>query len=271
MISARENFTERQTREILYHSERAALLRKLPRAISYDVLKNPRSRWWNHYWTMYSLLQKLDLRGKSALVPGCGDGFDAMRLSKAGAKVHAFDISPDMLRLAEERAAQEGTPIEFRHMSCEHLSYRDNTFDLLFVHDVLHHCDLTKCLPEFVRVAKPGAYIIIDELYTHRALQRVRESRFGRWLQPKIVPYIYPFVNKDTYTTQDERKLSDADLFAIRKAATDARCSYFDMVVGRFVPSWEFAAKLDRIFLRLLGPAGYLLAGRFIIFGVIRK
>jgi len=264
-----DEFTERQRREIAYHSQRAATVRKVRRVVSYEVLENPRRRWWNHYWAAYSLVVDLKMDGKSVLVPGCGEGLDAIRINKLGAEVYAFDISPDMLRVAEKRAAEEKTTVGFRQMACEHLSYASNTFDLIFVHDILHHCELTRSLSEFIRVAKPGAFLVIDELYTHRILQRIRESRFGCWLQPKVVPYIYG--NSDAYITQDERKLNDADLSAIQKTLTRGRCTYFNMVVGRFVPSWDAVAKLDRVLLRLLGPTGYVFGGRFILTGCVRK
>lgn len=270
-MNTREDLTERQMREIGYHSGRATLVRQLRRNGPYEVLKNPGSRWWNHNWALYSMLMNTEVQGKSALVPGCGEGLDAIRLSKLGAEVCAFDLSPDMLRVAGERAEQEGAVIDFRQMPCERLSYVDESFDLIFIHDVLHHCDLTRCLSELVRVAKPGGRVLINELYTHSVLQNIRESRFGCWLQPKLVPLIYGNANQDTYTTEDERKLNESDLFAITRNLCDARCSYFNMMVGRVVPGWEVASKLDRIALKIIGRASYLFAGRFILSGIISK
>jgi hypothetical protein len=66
---------------------------------------------------------------------------------------------------------------------------------------------------------------------------------------------------------EDERKLFDYDLRAIRDLLDNASCRYFKMVVDRFLPSWNFAVKLDRIALKLAGPAGSLLGGRVIIAG----
>jgi hypothetical protein len=131
----------------------------------------------------------------------------------------------------------------------------------------LHHCDLSRCVPEVVRVAKPGAFVLIDELYTHRLLQSIRESRLGRWLHPKVIPIIYQ--TNDTYTTADERKLTDLDLSVVRAQLSNATVRYYSMVVNRFLPSWDLAAKADRILLKLLGRLGYFVAGRFILTGFI--
>src|SRR5690348_789237 len=99
-----DELTERAMREIAYHAQRAAVLRTVPRAVSHDVLTDTRRRWWNHYWSVWSVLLKAQVRGKAALVPGCGEGLDAIRLSMLGTEVCAFDVSPDMLHLAEELA-----------------------------------------------------------------------------------------------------------------------------------------------------------------------
>ena len=265
------DLTQRQWREIVYHSERAELVRKTRRPVTYDVLSNPHRRWWNHYWCSYAHLIDRGLDGKAALVIGCGEGFDAIRLAKLGATVHAFDLSPDMLAVAEERAAEEHVQVHFREMAAERIGYADNSFDIVFVCDVLHHCDLKQCVPEIVRVARPGAFVLIDELYTHRFLQLTRESRFGNWLHRRLVPILYSNAIADTYITEDERKLNESDLSAVLDLFKNGTCTFYSMVVNRFLPSWDFAAKLDRILLKLLGPAGYFFAGRFIVSGLVQK
>jgi ubiquinone/menaquinone biosynthesis C-methylase UbiE len=268
-----EQLTERQKREIAYHSQRAALVREVDRPLSFDVLTKPERRWWNHHWSDYSILLKAGVNGKTVLVVGCGEGSDAIRLAMLGADVHAFDISADMIAVAKERARDEGLRVDFQEMAAENLNYGDNTFDVLFALDILHHCDLERCLPEIVRVAKPDAFLLVDELYTHRMLQRLRESELGCALRELLIPVLYPnFRGKiDTYVTEDERKLNDGELSTVRGLLNCARCHYFSMVVNRFLPSWDLAAKLDRLALKLLGPAGYLLAGRFIVSGFVRK
>jgi ubiquinone/menaquinone biosynthesis C-methylase UbiE len=263
--------TQRQIREIDYHRERAALVQKFRKPITYEILQRPHRRWWNHHWSVYAILLKLGVSGKSVLIPGCGEGHDAIRLGKLGADVHAFDISPDMLSVARNRAGEEGVQVDFREMAAEQLKYGDDTFDVVFARDVLHHCDLARCLPEFRRVVKPGGFFVFDELYTHHLLQGLRESAFGCWLRSKIVGLIYPYATIDVYVTEDERKLTDYDLRAIKNVLATGRCRYFSMIVDRFLPSWNSAARLDRIALKLAGPAGSLLGGRFVIAGQVRK
>ena len=106
--------TSRQDREILYHKVHAEKLRSRLAPTSYEVLQSSRRRWWNAYWSMYDILLAKDLRNKTALVVGCGSGTDAIYLAKLGARVHAFDLSPDMISLAEFQAAREAVDVEFR-------------------------------------------------------------------------------------------------------------------------------------------------------------
>lgn len=261
--------TPRQQREIAYHVSHAEALRAQHRSRSHEVIVNPRRKWWNHYWVAYSILKKTDLRGKNVLVPGCGDGIDAIRLAKLDANVRAFDLSPDMLRLAEEHATEEGLTIEFSIMPAERLSYANDTFDVIFIRDLLHHCELPMCMSELRRVAKPGAFILIDELYTYSAVQRLRESGVGRWLYPKVVNHIYH--GEDPYITEDEQKLNDADVAVIRNALSGVRCRYFNIIVNRFIPDWDAAEMVDRVMLSALGRAGGWFAGRFIMTGFVRK
>ncbi len=177
MYSLRVDYlTDRQQREIAYHAQHAGVLREQER-FSYEVLSTRSHKWWNHYWVAVNEVRKRGLCGRTALVPGCGAGFDAIVLGKLGANVHAFDISPEMLALAAERAGAEGVSIDFEPMAAEQQKYPNATFDLIFVRDLLHHCDIAGSMREFIRVAKPGATIIIDELYTHSLLPWLRECR----------------------------------------------------------------------------------------------
>jgi hypothetical protein len=142
-------------------------------------------------------------------------------------------------------------------------------FGFIFVRDVLNHCEVEVSLRELVRVGKPGALVLVDELYTHSMLQGLRKSVLGRWIYPKVLPSIYP--DQNPYITEDERKLSARELLLIRSTLRDARCEYFNMVVNRFIPDWDALEMVDRVTLKVLGKFGYLLAGRFVLLGCVGK
>ncbi len=265
--------TDRQRREIDYHREHAKLHESILAApFSWDVLHRPARRWWNAYWGMYEHLAGCDLKNKSVLVVGCGFGDDALRLAKLGAKVNAFDISPESLEIAKALAIREGLEIAFLQMPSERMLYLDNTFDYVLSRDILHHVDIPKTMREIVRVAKPGATFVVNEIYSHSFTDRIRKSTFvEKFLYPKMRRLIYG--SSKPYITADERKLTELDIAEILRPLQPPKFKkYFNFLVTRIVPDrFENIAKLDRILLRVLHPIGHLLAGRVLFSAHICK
>jgi len=256
--------TPRQSREVEYHAHHADLLRDQPAL--YEVLSRRKSKWWNHYWVAHAKLLAENIAGKKLLVPGCGQGTDAIVAAKLGARVSAFDISLEMLELASRRASDANAAIDLGVMPAERLSYQDSTFDVVYVRDVLHHCDVAQSIAELRRVSKDHALVVVDELYTHSLLQRMRTAGLGRWLYRGIRPIIY---GKKAYITEDERKLDERDLSVLVEALSEVRIEYFNVVVNRFVPGWDAAEMADRVLMKCL--PGRIVAGRFVLTGRIRK
>ncbi len=266
-----KSLSDRQLREIEYHKSHAASLLTRGVSVSYDVLTPRPRRWWNASWAMYDLLLKSGLRGRKVLVAGCGLGEDAIRLARLGAQTWAFDLSPDMLAGARELARRENVPVTFDLMPAERLDYPDGTFDCIVLRDILHHVDLPRAMDELTRVAAEAALFVINEVYTHTFLDRIRHTGLvARGLYPRLVGRIYQ--GNKPYITPDERKLNQHDLLYIRARLTDCRCEYFGCFTNRLIaPTWMAAAKIDRLLLKAVGSAGSLLAGRLLLSGVIKK
>jgi SAM-dependent methyltransferase len=155
--------TDRQRREIEYHAafamEHGA---KASEPVDMSILGN-RRRWWNAYWTAYTRLLELDLSGKRILVPGCGFGGDAIRLTYLGAEVYGFDISLEMIGIAKERAERFASgPIRLAVMPVETMAYPADFFDAVLFVDILHHVDIAKAVSEISRVLKPDGMVIGD-------------------------------------------------------------------------------------------------------------
>jgi ubiquinone/menaquinone biosynthesis C-methylase UbiE len=261
---------DRQVRELDYHREHAASLDRIATKISYGIVSDPVRRWWNAYWSIYTILLSMNWKEKKALVVGCGFGQDAVFLSKMGADVSAFDLSPDMLSVARDVANRAGFAIDFRQLAAEKLDYPSDFFDLIFVRDILHHCDIPKSMAELVRVSRPGAFVVVDEMYTHSSVQKLRMSRFvSKWLYPKMVRIIYN--GQKPYITEDERKLTQHDARLLRQLVPDARCDYFNVFVNRILPDKDLLCKIDRILIVLLRPLGGMLGGRLVLTGRVGK
>lgn len=265
--------TERQKNELEYHREHARLNAAiLERPFSWEVLDRPTRRWWNGYWSMYAYLCGLDLQGKRVLVVGCGFGDDALRLAKLGADVYAFDLSPDSLAIARALADKEGLKIAFEEMPAEALKYESGFFDFVVARDILHHVDIPRAMSEIVRVSKPGALFIVNEIYSHSFTDRIRHAPFvEKFLYPRMQKLIYG--EGKPYITEDERKLTEIDIRLIEKPLQSLEFkTYFNFLVTRILPDrYPILAKIDRVLLRILKPIAPFLAGRVLFSGHISK
>lgn len=266
-------FTQRQQHELDYHREHAKDHQSIIDApFSFSVIENPRRRWWNAYWRMYAYLTSMDLAGKHALVVGCGFGDDALRLAKLGARVSAFDLSPESLDIARRLAARETLNVDFGEMPAEQLSYANDTFDIIVARDILHHVDIAASMGEIARVAKPGALFVADEIYSHSITDVLRHSRLVEgFLYPRMRRLIYGTAKP--YITADERKLTERDIAVIRSVLQHPELEvYFNFITTRLLPDrFKFFAKLDRVLLSALKPFAPILGGRVLLVARLRN
>jgi ubiquinone/menaquinone biosynthesis C-methylase UbiE len=275
-LRAKQNVVldERQRREREYHIEFSRRnYDKIAQPVLLDVIEPGLRRPWNGYWTAYDFLMAENLSGKRVLVPGCGFGEDAIRLAKLRAEVYAFDLSPELLEIARQRAATMAiTGIHFEVMAAEALTYNDNFFDLVYFNDILHHVNIRKAVAETLRVIRPGGKIIANELYTHSLLQRVRESWLvSEFLYPRMVRFIYG--TDKPYITEDEHKINELELEVLTAVlqSSSLRRRYFLCFGGRILPARRGVEKFDRAVFAIMGPAGRIFAGRVVLAGSIAK
>ncbi|MGF7229589.1 MAG: methyltransferase domain-containing protein [Candidatus Saccharibacteria bacterium] len=97
----------------------------------------------------------------TAIELGCGEGFSTQRLSKILPKQAAFTASEYVDALVPK--AQANNPdVSVVQESIYELTHADNSFDVVFLLEVLEHLDFPdKALAEIKRVLKPGGYLIL--------------------------------------------------------------------------------------------------------------
>jgi ubiquinone/menaquinone biosynthesis C-methylase UbiE len=99
--------------------------------------------------------------GKRLLEVGCGIGIDLVRFAQNGAIVTGIDLAGNAIELAKRNFAFHSVRGDLRVMDGEHLHYPDNSFDVAFVHGVLHYTpNPTRMVREVRRVLKPGGEAI---------------------------------------------------------------------------------------------------------------
>jgi arsenite methyltransferase len=93
---------------------------------------------------------------------GCGTGSLALELAAYVSEVHASDLSREMIRIAERRAAdQQVRNVTFHHTSIADLSFGSGTFDAVTAYNVLHLVDdRSAALATIFGLLKPGGVFV---------------------------------------------------------------------------------------------------------------
>ncbi|XP_010247892.1 PREDICTED: probable tocopherol O-methyltransferase, chloroplastic [Nelumbo nucifera] len=110
---------------------------------------------------------------KNIVDVGCGTGADSIHLArKYGAQCHGINLSPVQVQRAQALAAAQGLSdkVSFLVADAMQQPFPDGQFDLVWCMESVEHMpDRKKFLSELVRVAAPGATIIITT-WCHRDL-----------------------------------------------------------------------------------------------------
>jgi len=127
------------------------------------------------------VLQLLDLRpGMSLCELGCGSGWMTRFAARHGVQAEGYDISPDMIEIARELAAEEGLDVRFEAADMEELDL-GRRFDTCLLYDALHHsprADLV--LATAHRALRPGGLLLLAEPnWKHRFEGRGAAGEYG--------------------------------------------------------------------------------------------
>ena len=132
---------------------------------------------------------------------GCGDGEHSCEAAMVvdNTRYLGFDLSPDLIEVAKERAALNGLSArtEFVTANAEDKHpLNDAKVDVMLVLNILHHVELETVIPNLLASTKPGGLLIIREPIAYsKRLQKIRDMS---GVEKKVTP--------------DERQLSREEI-----------------------------------------------------------
>lgn len=201
------------------------------------------------YWTSglayrLTLAQKfIEFKDKKVLDVGCGVGMFLAKFKKLKANVYGIDVDEEKIKEAQKRFKNVAVA------SGEKLPYRKNSFDVVWLHEVIEHVDDDrKTIEECFRVLRPGGKLVIfapNRLWpfeTHGIFLN-EKYRFGN------IPLVTYFPNKAyTALTPHVRNYFKKDIFNLINSVKGI--SYRKVAYQRIFPGFDGLARK----IPVLGP-----------------
>ena len=113
------------------------------------------------------LIEKLGINPDQVVMDfGCGPGFFSIELAKESKTVIEVDLSPEMLKKAQNKAKKKHVEnIRFLQSDGKNLQVEDGSVDLILLVTVFHEVgDTETVLKEFDRILKPTGRLAIVEV-----------------------------------------------------------------------------------------------------------
>lgn len=113
------------------------------------------------YKNVISLVENnVDIKGKSVLDVGCGDGVLSYLMSQKGLEASGVDSSREAIDFAKQKTKNA---IDFRVGDVYSLPWGDDSFDIVVSSDVIEHLDdVGKYISEIKRVLKKGGVCVLS-------------------------------------------------------------------------------------------------------------
>jgi len=127
------------------------------------------------------VVQLLELApGMTLCELGCGSGWISRLAARHGVVAEGYDISPDMIEIARQQAAEEGLDVRYETGDMEQLDL-GRRFDTCLLYDALHHSPRAELvLASARRALKPGGNLLLAEPnWTQRFEGRKAVGEYG--------------------------------------------------------------------------------------------
>ena len=155
--------------------------------------------------------------GSHALDIGCGICANSIRLARRGYVVSAADYSEPIIAQARENVSrhQLSDRVTIGREDILNLGFPTDHFDLVLCWGVLMHIpDAERAISQLVRVAKPGGFIVLEEVNQSAPEARMMrlamvgtQKRHHRHEDPERLRTDQPLRRRDTILAACERRL----------------------------------------------------------------
>jgi ubiquinone/menaquinone biosynthesis C-methylase UbiE len=159
----------------------------------------PDESWWNSFFEVETILDKLQLgkRSKDVVEIGCGYGTFTIPVAKRiSGTLYGFDIEQEMLDTVSAKIKQEGLEnirLECRDILTKTTGLAEHSIDYFLLFNILHHETPQEFLNEAIRVLKPGGKVGIihwrSDIPTPRGPDlsiRPKPEQVRDWMDPKV-------------------------------------------------------------------------------------
>jgi ubiquinone/menaquinone biosynthesis C-methylase UbiE len=216
--------------------------------------------------------------GATLLDVGCGAGNDVQDLAKLvgpTGRVVGIDSSATMIQQARARTADMHLPVEFLQGDAYQLPFEENTFDGCQSSRVFKHlAEPRRTLAEMVRVARPGAHVVVAEVDFDLIIVDILDRTLAR----KMIHLACDWIQQGWMGRQLPRLFGDAGLIdvVVTGHMLSIDYEYFQMVFGGLLQEaqaagqvsgkevtrfWNELAQADRE-QRLFGYVGFVVGGQ---------
>ena len=177
--------------------------------------------------------QRAALRDAALLDVGCGGGLLSEALAKAGARVTAIDLAPNLLKVARLHGLESGVKVEYRQTAVEALAEElPGAFDVVTCMEMLEHVpDPASVVRACATLLKPGGRLFLSTL--NRTPAAFALAIVG-------AEYIARLLPKGTHQYRDFIKPSE-----LARLLRDAGLAIED-VSGLLYEPWRNAARVVR-------------------------
>jgi SAM-dependent methyltransferase len=164
---------------------------------------------YSTYPWLYTAAEFRRHAGEKVLEVGCGTGSDLLQFARHGALATGVDLTAKHVELARLRVGDLAAVLQ---ADARHLPLEDESFDYIYSHGVLHHCDEPeRVVAEMFRVLRPGGRfnVHVYALWSYFSLWAFLNhgSEWKRKMENSDAP-----VHIDLYTRRKLRRLFGDDI-----------------------------------------------------------